>query len=95
MLVPRWRVLGLGIRSIADKWFIPANAFVFALLACLFSMASAAGRELATSSVVLFGIALVFTFNALISILQFVASEDTLQRAGLLDDGQLAPRLLG
>jgi iron complex transport system permease protein len=27
-------VLGLGIPGIADKWFIPANAFVFALLAC-------------------------------------------------------------
>ncbi len=32
-----------------------------------------------TSGVVLFGIALVFTFNALVSIMQFVADEDTLQ----------------
>ncbi len=31
----------------------------------------------ATSGVVLFGIALVFTFNALVSMMQFIASEDT------------------
>jgi iron complex transport system permease protein len=33
----------------------------------------------ATSGVILFGIALVFTFNALVSMLQFIANEDTLQ----------------
>ncbi len=33
----------------------------------------------AASGVVLFGIALVFTFNALVAIMQFVADEDTLQ----------------
>jgi iron complex transport system permease protein len=55
----------------------------------LFLMASAAGR-VATSGVVLFGIALVFTFNALISILQFVASEDTLQGLVFWTMGSLA-----
>ena len=35
--------------------------------------------RVATSGVVLFGIALVFTFNALVSMMQFIASEDTLQ----------------
>lgn len=44
----------------------------------------AAGRHhpldpVATSGVILFGIALVFTFNALVSMLQFIANEDTLQ----------------
>ncbi len=34
---------------------------------------------MATSGVILFGIALVFTFNALVSMLQFIANEDTLQ----------------
>lgn len=45
---------------------------------------AAAGRHyaldpVATSGVILFGIALVFTFNALVSMLQFVANEDTLR----------------
>ena len=40
--------------------------------------ASPAG-PVATSGVILFGIALVFTFNALVSMLQFIANEDTLQ----------------
>ena len=34
---------------------------------------------MATSGVILFGIALVFTFNSLVSMLQFIANEDTLQ----------------
>ncbi len=48
----------------------------------------------AASGVVLFGIALVFTFNALVAIMQFVADEDTLQ-AGILDDGEPRPRVVG
>ena len=83
-------VLGLGIPGIADKWFIPANAFVFALLACFVLDGISRWTRVATSGVVLFGIALVFTFNALISILQFVASEDTLQGLVFWTMGSLA-----
>lgn len=43
-----------------------------------------------TSGVVLFGIALVFTFNALVSIMQFVADEDTLQGLVFWTMGSLA-----
>jgi len=83
-------VLGLGIPGIADKWFVPANAFVFALLACFVLDGISRWTRVATSGVVLFGIALVFTFNALISILQFVASEDTLQGLVFWTMGSLA-----
>ncbi|STP19240.1 iron ABC transporter [Escherichia coli] len=48
-----------------------------------------------TSGVVLFGIALVFTFNALVSIMQFVADEDTLQGLVFWDDGQPGSRIMG
>ena len=72
-------ILGLGIPGIPDQWVISVNAFVFALLACFILDGISRWTRVATSGVVLFGIALVFTFNALISILQFVASEDTLQ----------------
>lgn len=72
-------VLGIGIPGIPGQWFIPANAFIFALLAALLLDGITRWTQVATSGVILFGIALVFTFNALVSMLQFVANEDTLQ----------------
>lgn len=72
-------VLGIGIPGIDPQWFISANAFIFALLAAFMLDAVTRWTRVATSGVVLFGIALVFTFNALVSMMQFIASEDTLQ----------------
>ncbi|NIF20709.1 FecCD family ABC transporter permease [Candidatus Pantoea multigeneris] len=72
-------VLGIGIPGIPDSWFISANAFIFALLAALLLDGITRWTRVASSGVVLFGIALVFTFNALVSMMQFIASEDTLQ----------------
>ena len=83
-------VLGMGIPGVADQWFIPANAFVFALLSALLLDAIARWTRVATSGVVLFGIALVFTFNALVSIMQFIADEDTLQGLVFWTMGSLA-----
>jgi len=83
-------VLGIGIPGIPAQWFISANAFIFALLAALLLDGITRWTQVATSGVVLFGIALVFTFNALISILQFVASEDTLQGLVFWTMGSLA-----
>lgn len=72
-------VLGIGIPGIPSQWFISANAFIFAILAALLLDGITRWTNVTTSGVILFGIALVFTFNALVSMLQFVASEDTLQ----------------
>ncbi|ELT1290707.1 iron ABC transporter permease [Salmonella enterica] len=72
-------VLGIGIPGIPAAWFIPANAFIFALLSALLLDGITRWTGVAASGVVLFGIALVFTFNALVAIMQFVADEDTLQ----------------
>lgn len=72
-------VLGIGIPGIPAAWFIPANAFAFALLSALLLDGITRWTRVATPGVVLFGIALVFTFNALVAMLQFVADEDTLQ----------------
>ena len=83
-------ILGLGIPGVPDQWFISVNAFVFALMACFILDGISRWTRVATSGVVLFGIALVFTFNALISILQFVASEDTLQGLVFWTMGSLA-----
>lgn len=72
-------VLGIGLPGIPNQWFTSANAFLFALLAALLLDGITRWTQVATSGVILFGIALVFTFNALVSMLQFVANEDTLQ----------------
>ncbi len=83
-------VLGIGLPGIPDQWFISANAFVFALFAALMLDGITRWTRVATSGVVLFGIALVFTFNALVSMMQFIASEDTLQGLVFWTMGSLA-----
>ncbi|WP_312284614.1 FecCD family ABC transporter permease [Yokenella regensburgei] len=83
-------VLGIGLPGIPGHWFVPANAFLFALLSALMLDAITRWTRMATSGVVLFGIALVFTFNALVSVLQFVADEDTLQGLVFWTMGSLA-----
>lgn len=83
-------VLGIGLPGIPDQWFISANAFIFALLAALMLDGVTRWTRVATSGVVLFGIALVFTFNALVSMMQFIASEDTLQGLVFWTMGSLA-----
>jgi iron complex transport system permease protein len=83
-------VLGIGIPGIPDQWFISANAFIFALLAALMLDGITRWTRVASSGVVLFGIALVFTFNALVSLMQFIATEDTLQGLVFWTMGSLA-----
>lgn len=83
-------VLGIGIPGIPSQWFISANAFIFAILAALLLDGITRWTNVTTSGVILFGIALVFTFNALVSMLQFVASEDTLQGLVFWTMGSLA-----
>ncbi|GBU13603.1 iron/siderophore ABC transporter permease component [Enterobacterales bacterium] len=83
-------VLGIGIPGVPDQWFISANAFVFALMAALMLDGITRWTRVASSGVVLFGIALVFTFNALVSLMQFIATEDTLQGLVFWTMGSLA-----
>lgn len=72
-------VLGIGIPGISAAWFVPANAFIFALLSSLLLDSMSRWLRIASSGMILLGIALVFTFNALVAIMQFIADEDTLQ----------------
>lgn len=72
-------VLGIGIQGVPAQWFISVNAFIFALLATLLLDFISRWMRVSTSGIILFGIALVFTFNAAVSIMQFIANEDTLQ----------------
>lgn len=83
-------VLGISLPGIPQQWFISFNAFVFALLSALLLDFVARIIRSMTSGVVLFGIALVFTFNALVAMMQFIATEDTLQGLVFWTMGSLA-----
>lgn len=72
-------VLGLHLPGLPDTWLIAGNAFVCALGSVFLLDVVGHLRHARTSTVVLFGIALVFTFQALVSLMQFMASEDALQ----------------
>ena len=71
-------VLGVSIIPAAIDYMVPLNAFLAAAAAALLIHALSQRRGVSTETVVLLGIALVFTFNALLSLLQFVASEQAL-----------------
>ncbi len=83
-------VLGLGVPGLPAEWFVPANAFVFAFASVLLLQALARLRGAGVETLVLFGIALVFTFNALVALVQFVASQEALQQLVFWSMGSLA-----
>lgn len=73
-------VLGISVPGVPASWMLPANAFVCAFASVLVLQAAARARQAGPEALVLFGIALFFTFNALVAIMQFVASEQALQQ---------------
>ncbi|HWU16456.1 MAG TPA: iron ABC transporter permease [Devosia sp.] len=72
-------VAGVSIIPFATNFMVPVNAFVMALVATLIIHFISQARGVTVQTVVLLGIALVFTFNALLAFLQYVASEQALQ----------------
>jgi iron complex transport system permease protein len=72
-------VLGIGLPGVPAEWLVAGNAFLFAALSALLLDAAARWSGMQTTGVVLFGIALVFVFNALVSLVQFMASAEALQ----------------
>ncbi len=73
-------VLGVNIPGVPDAWILPAAAFACAFASVLLLQSAARSRQAGPETLVLFGIALFFTFNALVAIMQFVASEQALQQ---------------
>lgn len=72
-------VLDIGLPFVPQLWLIGANAFLFAFLAtALLLLLARFGGGVRT--LMLFGIGFVFTFNALIALLQIVASQAALQQ---------------
>jgi iron complex transport system permease protein len=82
-------VLDLGIPGVPASWLITANAFVFAFASVLLLQAVASMTG-GVQSLVLFGIALVFSFNAMVALLQYLASPDALQQLVFWSMGSLS-----
>ncbi|NYT64084.1 iron ABC transporter permease [Alcaligenaceae bacterium] len=73
-LVFDWQLPG-----VPAQYTLVSNAFILALLCALLLDAIARRARIGTAGIVLFGIALVFTFNALLSLVQLTASAPALQ----------------
>lgn len=82
-------VLGVAVPFVPGWLAVPANAFVMALGAVLLIQAVAATRR-GAAPLVLFGVALVFGFNALVAVIQFVAPADSLQQLVFWTMGSLS-----
>ncbi len=75
-------VLGHSILSfipLPEQWFVAANAFLFSLITALLISAAGRIRALNAQTVTLLGIAVMFSFNALLTLLEYIASADQLQ----------------
>lgn len=75
--------------ALPADWTVTACAFLFALGSALMLNAMARWGGLSASAVVLFGIALVFLCNALVSAIQFAASAQALQNVVFWTMGSL------
>ncbi|HIP24884.1 MAG TPA: iron ABC transporter permease [Archaeoglobus profundus] len=69
----------LGIKLLPIELVVPVNAFIFALLTCLLIMFIGKIRGFTSETLVLGGIAISFLFQALLALLEYYASEETLQ----------------
>lgn len=83
-------VLGIGIPGVPQTWLISANAFVFATIVVLVLQSVVRWRGSGTDILVLCGIALFFTFNALVALTQFLASQQALQQLVFWTMGSLS-----
>lgn len=71
-------VFGIAIVPLAINYVVAVNAFLAAMAAALIIHVLSRRRGVTTETIVLLGIALVFTFNALLALLEFFASEQAL-----------------
>lgn len=68
-----------GFLPLSADWFVAANAFAFSLLTVFLISAASRMRDLTPETVTLLGIAVMFAFNALLTLMQYMASADQLQ----------------
>ncbi|MCJ8140937.1 FecCD family ABC transporter permease [Falsirhodobacter halotolerans] len=66
---------GVALFPFAVEYMIPVNAFLMAMLTALAIYGLSLRRGVTSETIILLGIALVFIFNALMSLIQFFASQ--------------------
>ena len=71
-------VFGVGLLPFAIEYVVSINALVMAMAAALFIHLMSQKRGVTVETIILLGITLVFTFNALLALVQFLASEQAL-----------------
>lgn len=72
--------LGFALPGVPSSWIVSANAFLFALASVFLLQSLARLRGSGAQDLVLFGIALVFAFNAMVGLIQYISSEQALQQ---------------
>lgn len=83
-------ILGISLPFVPAPIAVPVNAFAFAFLSTILLQLLARRGFGSPDLLVLFGIALVFTFNALLALVQFMASADALQQFVFWSMGSLS-----
>ncbi|MHB9073142.1 MAG: FecCD family ABC transporter permease [Desulfobaccales bacterium] len=68
--------LGVEVMPLAKQLIVPANAFFFAMLCCLLIYFTARIKRASSETLVLVGIALLFLFNALLGLMEYVANPE-------------------
>jgi len=66
---------GVKLLPVAVDYIVPLNAFVMALISAVLIHLLSTRRGVTAETIVLLGIALVFTFNALLALVQYLATE--------------------
>ncbi len=83
-------VWGFAVPGVGGAWTLPLAAFVFAMAATLLVQGLSARQGAGTQTVVLFGVALGFAANALMWLVQYMASADAVQQIVFWSMGSLA-----
>ncbi|MDW5378125.1 iron ABC transporter permease [Halomonas sp. HP20-15] len=83
-------ILGLGVVPLAGTLLVTANAFALAMLASLLIWGTSRLRGVTIQTMVLMGIAIMFFFNALLGLMQYLASTEALQQLVFWSLGSLA-----
>lgn len=73
-------VLGFSVFPVVGPLLVSVNAFIFALATCGFILLATRLKGVGSETMILFGIAIFFTFSALLALMQYMASEDQIAR---------------
>ncbi|MEI4488771.1 iron ABC transporter permease [Frigidibacter sp. MR17.14] len=88
-------VLGVALFPGAIGFMVPLNAFAMAMAAALLIFGLSTMRGVTVETIVLLGIALVFTFNAALALLQYFATEQALSAVVFWTMGSLTKATWG